>query len=428
MYVQNEIDFDYSFRKQFNNWGLFKKFIAIVFLPFVPIYSVSKGFQMRKWKKYGGNYPPGMTKYVILMAVAYYFTVFPMLIGFLWILFQLYLFWLSFIIAFYLNRKDLEEIDKDLIVETEDFKLIGFRKLSITFLVLFGFSFFFSIFGLFWVFTFTALLFIVFPVLYRLLYYVPRELLFLSNPFMDFLSILPGVHVTGDWFIEKDSEVKKLTSIYDVMKFIISNYQAFFIINVGISALAIRLILLLRELSGNNFDVEDGILNSNALSSWGFYMVFFIVPIFMAIYFVWVFVWQDAELKVAKTKISTASKYRDGQEIVETTRLTLASDSITRMFSLLFGVPIILWLVAENARTPPQDFISEMSGLLGILIVFFIFTGMTIIFMGVMYYRSGVHEDLVNKLRNHVIEMNKGKDPDIKICYSSVTQIAVPVE
>ena len=125
MYVQNEIDFDYSFRKQFNNWGLFKKFIAIVFLPFVPIYSVSKGFQMRKWKKYGGNYPPGMTKYVILMAVAYYFTVFPMLIGLFWVLFQLYLFWLSFIIAFYLNRKDLEEIDKDLIVETEDFKLIG---------------------------------------------------------------------------------------------------------------------------------------------------------------------------------------------------------------------------------------------------------------------------------------------------------------
>ena len=42
---------DYSFLKEFNDYSLFKKFISIIFLPLLPIYIISKGFQIKNWKR-----------------------------------------------------------------------------------------------------------------------------------------------------------------------------------------------------------------------------------------------------------------------------------------------------------------------------------------------------------------------------------------
>jgi uncharacterized membrane protein len=240
----------------------------------------------------------------------------------------------------------------------------------------------------------------------------------LSNNFFDFFSYIPGVSLDGRWFLEQDSEIKRMASLFDVAKFVGQNYQIFFIGNIGITAMVLRVLLFIRgEPQLDEFFDVEGILGLGL-----FLGIFWIVPIIMAIYFVWAFVWEDAELKIAKTKVSTASKFRGDNEIIETTFLSSSSRSIQRIFGLFFGVPAIVWLIDKlneepnNATTsdPLTGFALTFVVIIFAIIAFFI-TGVAIIFMAVMYYRSGVHEELVNRFRKEIIEMNKNNDYSVTV-------------
>jgi len=409
---------EYSFRKHFNTSSFLKKFLMILFLPFLPIYTVSKGFQVRKWRKIQTQRPPRMWKYVIVMILVYIFTFYPLAISLFYLILQLYLFPLSLLIAYFLNKRDIEkeeEFDYELLgIEKGTFHVIGFKRFSLTFWIFLLLAILTG--NVFLIITFTALVFISFPKIYRFLYFIPKKLLVLSYSFFGFLSYIPGVNLKGMWFIEADSEIKKLNNGLDLIKFIIGKWKPFFVVNAGISALTVRLILWLR-----GDPPVQALISIEALSSLGFLFVFLIVPIIMAIYFVWVWVWEDAEIKVAQTRFSTGSRDADGKRITETTLLTFASDSITNIFTLVFGIPSVVWLVDKMVTTDELSH-GGTFGLLVIIGVFFIFTGVSTIFMGIMYYRSGIHTELVNRLRLEIQKENISKDEfSIKICSSIVT-------
>ncbi len=363
-----------------------------------------------------------MWKYVIVMVLVYIFTFYPLTISLFYLFLQLYLFPLSLLITYFLNKKDIEKEEEFnyefLGIEKGTFHVIGFQKSSWTFWIFLLLTILTG--NLFLVITFTALVFICFPKIYRFLYFIPKKLLILSYSFFGFLSYIPGVNLRGMWFIEADSEIKKLHNGLDLIKFIIGKWKPFFVVNAGISALMVRLILWLR-----GDPPVQALISIEALSSVGFLFVFLIVPIIMAIYFVWVWVWEDAEIKVAQTHFSTGSRDADGKRITETTLLTFASDSITNIFSLVFGIPSVVWLVDKMVTTDELSH-GGTFGLLAILGLFFIVTGVSTIFMGIMYYRSGIHAELVNRLRLEIQKENISKDESsIKICSSTVTPIQV---
>ena len=211
---------------------------------------------------------------------------------------------------------------------------------------------------------------------------------------------------------------------YHIIKHIISNYEPFFVLNVGISALMVRIIIWV--LYRDKLPAESTILSASTLSNWGFFSIFLVVPIIMAIYFSWVWVWDDAEIKVAKAKISTGSQ--DVEKIKETTLLVPVSDSVKRLFTYLFGLGSLFWLVdmwsthgthGTNGTTLPGG----TAGLIILMFLAFFFTGISTIFMGIMYYRSGAHEYLVNKLRKDIKDMYIQGNSTINVCYSGVQEV-----
>jgi len=371
---------------------------------------------MRAWKNKQSETPPSMKKNVIIMCLLYFFTIYPLSLALTYIILQIYLFPISLIIAYRLNQKDLtHEREIPVEVDRKEFHVLGFRKLSIPFLGLLIFSIFG---GIAFLFTLPAIIFIIYPKIYKKLFSIPKKLIVLSYPFFGFLSYIPGVNFKGSWFIEADSEIKFLKSSLDVLKFIFKNWKPFFVMNVGMSALMIRVLLFIR-----GDPPVQSIISVEALTSVGFFMVFWVVPLIMAPYFVWTWVWEDAELKVAQTKISTAGKDSLGEEIVETTSLTFASDSITNIFTLAFGIPSIVWMVDKMVTTDQLEQ-GGMFGLVVILIIFFMFSGVTTIFMGIMYYRSGFHEELVNNFRNEIKQSYSSKEDNlVKICSSTIQPV-----
>jgi len=211
-----------------------------------------------------------------------------------------------------------------------------------------------------------------------------------------------------------------MNSLFDITKFVGRNYQIFLIGNVGITALLLRIILLFweRKPNGNELLLSE-FFNIDGIQGLGFFLgIFWIVPIVMAVYFVWAFVWEDSELKVAKTKLSSSGNVRRHEEIVETTLLTPSSRSVTRIFGLIFGIPAIVWFIdkitEESGANPLSGFTLTFVTVFVMLISFFI-TGIATIFMAVMYYRSGIHAEMVNKFRKDIIEMNKNEDYTITV-------------
>lgn len=439
-----------SFTKSFyEEYGIIKKFIVIVFLPLVPIYLISKRFQERARKK-GNN--PRLIKYELILAFIYVITFYPLFFTIFWFFLQTVLFPISFFIALLIKivhrtrKKDsqeqkidlkgqepMEELEEETIVEYEqpqekpiedafEFEVDGFRKFSKTFIFLVILSLLLSEGGAFFIFGFVGTILIVFPRIYKKLFFLPKNLLLLSDPVFSFLSIIPFVNFNGTWFIEENSEKKELKSIKDVFKFIFNKWQPIFLLNVGVSALAIRAILWVR---GDPPGKE--IFSNDVLSNWGIFFIFVIVPIILCVYFVIVFVWDDAELKIAFTKKSTKGSDKNNQQVEETTRLLSASDSINSIFTLAFGIPSLTWLVNESYTRNPTG-IHGTAGVFVILLVFFIFTGGLMIMMAIMYYRSGSHAYLVNRLRAYIKEKSDSTDENIKVCYSSIRPLLINTE
>ena len=96
-----------------------------------------------------------------------------------------------------------------------------------------------------------------------------------------------------------------------------------------------------------------------------------------------------------------------------------------RLFTYVFGLSSIIWVV-DVASTHGQlqnRLPAGTAGLVVLMLVAFFFTGISTIFMGIMYYRSGVHEYLVNKLRKEIKEMYLKGNSTIKVCYSGIQEV-----
>ena len=374
---------------------------------------------MRKWKKEGSEMPPSVKKYYFAMIIIY---LTPWVIAinvFYWTVF-FGLWFITFPITFYVVRHDFTKEEIKHGTKNDEFKVIGFKKLSFTFALLLLFTIIFTYFGFLLLLTVTSLIFILRPNFYKRLYFIPKGFLFLSYSFFDFLNLIPGIYVAGEWFIEKDSEIKIMKSPFQIVKHIISNFEPFFILNVGISALIVRILIWI--LYRDHIPNSTSVLSTETLHNWGFLSIFLLVPLIMAIYFSWVWVWDDAELKVAKAKISSGSN--ETQKIKETTLLVPVSDSVKRLFTYLFGISSIIWLVDVASAQNIKNTISPGTlGIIELMLLAFFFTGVSTIFMGIMYYRSGVHEFLVNKLRTDIKEMYLQGNSSIKICNSGIQEV-----
>ena len=415
---QEDDKYQYSFTKSFQQFSYIKKLLTILFLPLMPIYIVSKGFQMRAWKNKGGETPPSVKKYYIAMILIYFVLQLPVYITVAYFYLLIVLWPITIIISIYLHRYDYTKEEIKHGTKSDDFKVIGFRKLSFTFLALLIFTIIFTFSGALLLLTVTSLIFILFPNIYKKLYFIPKRFLILSYSFFSFLNFIPGIYVSGEWFIERDSEIKVMKNPYHIIKHILSNYEPFFVLNVGISALMVR--ILIWVLYRDKLPHESTILSANTLSNWGFFSIFLVVPIIMAIYFSWVWVWDDAEIKVAKAKISSASQ--EVEKIKETTLLVPVSDSVKRLFTYLFGLSSLIWLV-DFAQSHADKLPAGTLGIVVLMILAFFFTGISTIFMGIMYYRSGAHEYLVNKLRKDIKDMYIQGNSTINVCYSGVQEV-----
>ena len=420
--IQTDDDkYKFSFTKEFKNYSKKKRLLTILFLTLMPIYIVSKGFQMRKWKKLGSENPPSAKKYYFIM-ILIYLTPWAIAINLFYWYFFFILWFITIPVTIYVLVHDFSKEDIKHGTKSKEFKIIGFKKLSFTFSLLLIATIVLTFGGLLLL-TITSMIFILFPRIYKKLYFIPKGFLFLSYSFFSFLNIIPGIYVSGVWFIEKDSEIKLMKNPYHIVKHIISNFEPFFILNVGISALVIRIIIwiLYRDHIPPEL-IQNGIISPAVLRNWGFLAIFLIVPLIMAIYFVWVWVWDDAELKVAKIKISTGS---EGEEhIKETTLLIPVSNSIKRLFTYLFGVSSIIWVVDISSNPTITNHIpAGIAGIISLMVIAFFFTGVSTIFMGIMYYRSGVHEFLVNKLRSEIKQMYLDGNSTIKVCNSGIQEV-----
>lgn len=424
--IKTNQDFDrfqYSFTQDFQNFSFIKRFLTVVLLPLVPIYIVSKGFQMRAWKKQGGDYPPSAIKNYIVLIFVYIILQLPIYLTGIWFYLLIYLWPVTIVVAIYLYRKDFTKEKIKHGTKSSEFKVIGFRKLSLTFIALLLFTISFTLGGLLWPLTITSFIFILFPGTYKKLYFIPKRFLILSYSFFNFLNVIPGIYVAGEWFIEKESEIKVMDNPYQIIKYILSNYESFFLLNVGISALMVRILFLVRL---HDKIPDAGILTTTTLSSWGFLSIFLLVPVIMAVYFVWVWVWSDAEIKVAKSKFSSGTEEGD-VKIKETTLLVPVSDSVKRLFTYLFGLSPIIWVV-DIATSTNVGFFENVkpggtAGIIFLLVLAFLFTGASTIFMAIMYYRSGAHEYLVNRLRNDIKQMYIEGDDTIKVAYSGIQAV-----
>jgi hypothetical protein len=73
----------------------------------------------------------------------------------------------------------------------------------------------------------------------------------------------------------------------------------------------------------------------------------------MTLYFVWIWVWDDAELKVASIKPSSKGQDTAGQPTQEITELKPVSTSVTLLFEWLLGFSMLLWSGEKYAESDP---------------------------------------------------------------------------
>ena len=182
--VDSEEKYQYSFTKDFQQYSYANKVLTMIFLPLLPILIVSKGFQMRAWKNEGSELPPSARKYYIRLGLIYIITIYPIGITLLYFAIQLngwFIFYpLAFLIAYYFLRKDYAKEEIQHGTKSDEFQVIGFKKLSFTFLFLLLFTLIFTLGGALLLLTITSLIFILFPKLYKKLYFIPSKFLILS--------------------------------------------------------------------------------------------------------------------------------------------------------------------------------------------------------------------------------------------------------
>lgn len=277
------------------------------------------------------------------------------------------------------------------------FSVNGFNKKSVTMLVVVIFILTLTVGGFAIYLEFIAFIFILFPWLYWKLRLckIPIGTLKLSSSWLQIIGYIPFVPpLKGTWFIERYSEEKRLESIKDFILFLYDHWFEFLIINAGLVALGGRIAITIQNITRYEVPPE----NLLGLSPWGILIAFGWVPFCLAIYFVWVWVWQDAELKIALITVSSKGRTSEDIPVNEITKLWPASTSIRNLIALLASFSALTWLT-ENI---PAD-ITATALLIGLI---FATSGIAIL-MGTMYYRSGVHEEFVNVLREYIQKRNQ---------------------
>ncbi len=302
------------------------------------------------------------------------------------------------------------------------FNIKGFNKKSLTMLVVVLFSLALTLGGISIYLEFVAFGFVCFPWLYKKLRLqkISIAALKLSSSWLQILGYLPFVpSLKGTWFIERHSEQKELESVKDFLLFLYEHWFEFLVINAGLVALGGRIAFIIQSIV--NYEASPG--NIWGLSPWGILIAFGWVPFCLAIYFVWVWVWRDAELKIASVAISSKGRGSKDTPVSEVIKLWSASDSIRNLIALFASFSALSWF-AENI---PADY-TATALLIGLI---FATSGIAIL-MGTMYYRSGVHEEVVNNLREYIKRKNEearinGKTYSVQIgtCTLSTDQLVL---
>jgi len=128
------------------------------------------------------------------------------------------------------------------------------------------------------------------------------------------------------------------------------------------------------------------------------------------IYILLVWFWEDASIKIAKEKeIFRNMNSDDICKTLDVAELGYASSSIRNLIGIIAGISTLQWFVEQSARIDPT-MPTGIGSLIGLVLGFyFIFLGSAIL-LGIMYYRSGVHELFVNNLRLTILQTNKERE------------------
>lgn len=319
----------------------------------------------------------------------------------------------------------LSDIEKS---DSYHFSVKGFRKKSYSFLILLIITYLLSATGYAFIIMFISLIFIIAPSFYKKIHFEKLSiwaLVITKNRYklQTILSLIPYVDLGGEYFIEINTKEKKIDSVKDVFRFIFSHWFEFLIVNTGFAALILRTWFFLNGDSNVVIELEDyGRLFISAAA-----FSLFILPVFMAIYFSIVWVWRDAEIKVIR-QYSNKNKSKN-QNYYDPDMIWFASTAIKNLAGLLFGFPAVLWL-GDKAMELSGESMGASAGFVisfFVLYIIFIISSGPIILMGIMYYRSGIHEYFVNNLRNYIKEQNqKNENYSVKIGSSYVKLITEP--
>ncbi|MFX0183584.1 MAG: hypothetical protein ACFE95_10930 [Candidatus Hodarchaeota archaeon] len=290
------------------------------------------------------------------------------------------------------------------------FNLRGFRKKSITMIYLVVIVFLLGSFsivnpGIAYYLEFIAFIFIIFPNIYKKLRFDKISTGFLRLSRFQFLGYLPFVDLRGKWFLEHKGKEQKLESMKDLTRFLSEHWFDFLIVNAGLVALGVRIAFNI-QLHMLNEEIQGS--DPLSISPTGILFAFAWVPICLAIYFTWVWVWEDAGLKVASLKTPKGTSEKDFETV------WLAGEAIRKIIALLAGFSAIMWFVEQF---DPGDAPATAMAFGWLLILIFL-TGGVAILMGTMYYRSGIHTDFVNNLREYIKKKNEedlGKEYPISI-------------
>ena len=223
-----------------------------------------------------------------------------------------------------------------------------------------------------------------------------------------FFSILPFFSdLNGEWVIEKNSEIKDMSTFRRSIRFYFDNWSKFFVYPLGGLALATELYLNQLE------KLNHGKIPINAVFKSGggnFTTPFITLPqyIFLSISLLLVInqmLWklEDSEMKIINSKLSTKGN------VYEIDDMYLAASPLKNLFSVIFGLSGILWFynqIMNNVETDPNNIFSVVSltEIVRNMVLLFFTISFMLWLLGIIYHQSGIHEDIVNAYRGKIKE------------------------
>lgn len=247
---------------------------------------------------------------------------------------------------------------------------------------------------------FLFLLLVLFPFLYKKMRFGDFSIWTIQfSSLLTALSYIPLVDFKGTWFLVEDPDTKDLNTIKKVLTFLKSHWYEYLIIYPGIFSVIARIFVVIRDAVFVPIDVYlGGILQ--VYISIGKIILLVVPPLLFLLYFTLIRAWEDANVMVASV--------RQNLEENEIRKLWSISSGMRTLIGIIVSFSAILWLIDEvllfNIPNPtPFDFLYVWI----VDITLFSTHPGIVIFLSVMYYRSGIHEEFVNKLRSFIFQKNQ---------------------